>query len=150
MRTVAAIGACALALVGGCSRPATSSPALRTAGPGVTGREVRYNAVLALSHRGSERVKEDGVWDVLLEMLDEDQQLRNYTPKTSDGRAGPDETAARTTVLSALQAVQELHQKRPRLDLTGLREPIDKLTRSPNATVSVRARQAQQALFPSS
>lgn len=149
MRIVAVIGMCALGLAAsGCSRPAASAPALRTAGPGVTGREVRYNAVLALAHRGSPRIKEDGVWDVLLEMLDEDEQLQNYTPRTGDGRAVPDETAARTTVLSALQAVQELHRKRPEVDLSGLREPIDKLTHSPNATVGVRARQAQQTLFP--
>jgi hypothetical protein len=145
MRHALLIGTCVLVMAG-CSRPAASTAALRTAGPGVTGREVRYNAVLALAHRGSERVKDDGVWDVLLEMLDEDQQLRNYTPRT--GPAVPDETAARTTVLSALHAVQELHTKRPKLDLSDLRDPIDKLAQSPNAVVSVRAKQAQQALFP--
>jgi hypothetical protein len=150
MRTVAAIGVLGIGFVAaGCSRPAELAPALRTAGPNVTGREVRYNAVLALAHRGSLRIKDDGVWDVLLEMLDEDQQLQNYTPRTGEGRGVPDETAARTTVISGLQAVQELHRKQPQLDLSGLKQPIDKLTHSPNATVSVQARQAMDVLFPS-
>src|SRR3954470_17159262 len=146
MRTATVIGV-GLALAAGCSRPAATAPALRSAGPGVTGREVRYNAVLALAHRGSARVKEEPVWDVLLEMLDEDQQLANYTPRGGPGPAVPDETAARTTVLGALQAVRDLHQKQPELDLSGLREPIEKLTHSSNALVAAKAKEAQQALF---
>jgi hypothetical protein len=128
----------------GCSRPTESTAALRNAGPNVTGREVRYNAVLALAHRGSPRIKE--VWDVLLEMLDEDQQLKNYTPR--DG-GPPDETAARTTVIGALQAVRDLHEKEPKMDLSALKGPIEKLTHSPNGTVSVQAKQTMLAIFPS-
>jgi hypothetical protein len=148
MRVVTAIGILAIGLTTGCSRPAESAPALRSGGPNVPGREVRYNAVLALAHRGSPRIKEEGVWDVLLEMLDEDQQLQNYTPRTGNSRGVADETAARTTVISGLEAVQELHRKLPQLELSGLREPIEKLSHSSNATVSVQARRTLEALFP--
>jgi hypothetical protein len=145
MRTIAIIGVfCVTA--GGCSRPTEAPAALRSAGPGVTGREVRYNAVLALAHRGSPRITE--VWDVLLEMLDEDQQLQNYTPRSGDGRGVPDETAARTTVIGALQAVRDLHEKQPKMDLSALKAPIEKLTQSANGTVSVQAKQAILAVFP--
>jgi len=100
-----------------------------------------------LAHRGSVRIMDDGVWDVLLEMLDENEQLRNYTPRNG---GPPDETAARTTVISALQAVRELHAKEPKMDLSKLKEPVEKLTHSPNATVSVQAKQTMLALYPQS
>jgi hypothetical protein len=148
MRIATAIGVLVIGMAAGCSRPAESTSALRSDGRNVTGREVRYNAVLALAHRGSPRIKDDGVWDVLLDMLDENQQLANYTPRTGKARGVADETAARTTVISGLQAVQELHRKQSQLDLSGLKEPIEKLTHSSNATVSVHARQALAALFP--
>jgi hypothetical protein len=149
MRTTAILGICVIALLAAaCSHTAEPAPALRSAGPSVTGREVRYNAVLALAHRGSKRLQDAGVWDVLLEMLDENEQLQNYTPRSETGKGVPDETAARTTVISALQAVEEFHRKEPKTDLSGLKEPIEKLTRSSNATVSVQARQAMDILFP--
>ncbi|HEY1378675.1 MAG TPA: hypothetical protein VGF55_17885 [Gemmataceae bacterium] len=131
----------------GCQRPAAPAPA--PAGPkSPAGWEVRYNAALALARRGSPHVKDAEVWDTLLEMLDEDQQLKNIPTKLIDDRMVPDETDARRTVIGALQAVQELHRKRPEVDVSGLREPIDKLTRSPNATVAVQAKQALLVLFP--
>ena len=101
-------------------------------------REVRYNAALALARRGSPHVKDPEVWDMLLEMLDEEQQLRNLRTKTDDGREVTDETGARTTVIGALQAVQELHRKEPKMDLAGLKEPIEKLTTDSNPTVASR------------
>jgi hypothetical protein len=140
-----------LLLIGlvGCQRPV--APPTVAAGPkSPAGWEVRYNAALALARRGSPHVTDPAVWDTVLEMLDEDQQLRNFRTKLDDGREVADETGARTTVISALQAVQEFHRKQPQTDLAALREPIDKLTRSPNATVSVQARQAMLVLFPPS
>ena len=106
-----------------------------------------YNAVLALAYRGSSRIKDEGVWDVLLEMLDEGQQMQNYTPQTGNLRGVVDETAARTTVISGLQAAEELHRKQPQMDLSGLKASIEKLTQSPNATVSVHARRALERLI---
>jgi hypothetical protein len=136
-----------LLLAAGCQRPA-AQPTATTGPKSPAGWEVRYNATLALARRGSSHVKDPKAWDSLLEMLDEDQQLRNFRPKTENGRETVDDTGAYTTVISALQAVQELHRKQPHLDLSALKEPIDKLARSPNATVSVQARQATLTLYP--
>ena len=49
-------------------------------------------------------------------MLDEQQQMRNFTTRLSDGREVPDETAARLTVIGALKAVQSLHRADHSLD----------------------------------
>jgi len=66
----------------GCQRQATSAPP----GPkSPTGWQVRYNAAQALAHRGSPLVKDPAAWESLLEMLDEEQQLRNFT-QSRDGR----------------------------------------------------------------
>ncbi|HEX4589970.1 MAG TPA: hypothetical protein VH120_08585, partial [Gemmataceae bacterium] len=139
-----------LVLFTGCQRPG-APPASAVSGPASpAGWEIRYNAALALARRGSPHVKEPEVWDSLTEMLDEDQQLRNFHSKTDDGREVTDETGARTTVIGALQAVQELHRKQPQMDLSGLKEPIEKLTHGPNSTVAVQARQARLALFGAS
>jgi len=129
----------------GCQRPVAPAPA----GPkSPAGWEVRYNAALALARRGSPHVTDVEVWDSLLEMLDEDQQLKNIPTKLVDGREVPDETDARTTVIGALQAVQDLHRKQPQIDLSGLKGPIEKLTHSSNPTVALQAKQALLVLFP--
>ncbi|HTK76353.1 MAG TPA: hypothetical protein VL371_13905 [Gemmataceae bacterium] len=149
MRTaVLLLVACAF-LAGGCSRLRTSPPTPKPAGPSVEAREIRYNAVLALLYRGSPRVKDEGVWDVLTEMLDEGQQLQSFQTHGGDGPTIPDETGARMTVIGALRAVRELHKKRPEIDLSGLKPSLEKLKESNNATVRTEAGQAVQALFPS-
>jgi hypothetical protein len=149
MRTASlALIACVL-LAGGCARLSTSPSAPQSAGPSVEAREIRYNAVLALLYRGSPRVKDEGVWDVLIEMLDESQQLQTFQTHAGDGPTIPNETGARMTVIGALRAVRELHKKRPKIDLSGLRPPLEKLKASNNATVRTEAGQAFQALFPS-
>jgi hypothetical protein len=131
----------------GCQRPA--GPSSAPVGPkSPAGWEVRYNATLALVRRGSPHVTDPAVWDSLLEMLDEEQQLKNIPTKLVDDREVADEADARTTVIGALQALQEYHRKQPKVDLVGVKEPIEKLTHSPNATVSLQARQALLVLFP--
>src|SRR5438874_1630645 len=89
-----------------------------------SGWEIRYNAALALAHRGSAQILDPVAWESLVEMLDEEQQLRNFTTLLSDGREVPDETAARLTVIGALKAVQTLHRRKPELDLSKLAEPL--------------------------
>jgi hypothetical protein len=132
-------------LATGCQRPTAPPP---VSGPkSSTGWEVRYNAALALTRRGSPHVKDPEVWDTLLEMLDEDQQLRNFRTKTDDGRDIVDDNGARTAVIGALQAVQDLHRKQPQLDVSPLKAPIEKLTHSSNPTVTLQAKQALLALF---
>ena len=136
-----------LALAVGCQRPAGPAPV--PSGPqSPSGWQVRYNAVLSLARRGSPHVQDPEIWDTLREMLDEDQQLRNFRARLSDGREVPDQTAARLTVIDALRAVQELHRKQPTMDLSGLKEPITKLIHSPSIPVSTEAKQAELALFP--
>jgi len=136
-------------LLGGCARLKTAPSPPQSAGPSAEAREIRYNAVLALLHRGSPRVTDEGVWDVLTEMLDEGQQLQTFQTHAGDGPTVPDETGARMTVIGALRAVRELHRKRPEIDLSGLKGPLDRLKESSNATVRAEAGQAQQALFGS-
>lgn len=135
-----------LALAVGCQRPGAPLPSVPAGPRSVGGWEVRYNAVLSLARRGSPHVQDPDVWDVLKDMLDEDQQLRNFRIPLSGGREAPDEAAARLTVLGALRAVQELHRQQPAMDLSGLKGPIEKLTHSPAAPVSTEAKQTLLAL----
>jgi hypothetical protein len=137
-------------LTAGCSRLRTAPAPPQPAGPGVEAREIRYNAVLALLYRGSPHVKDEGVWDVLNEMLDESRQLQSFQTYAGDGPPIPNETGARMTVIGALRAVRELRKKRPEFDLSGLKAPLDKLKESKNAAVRTEAGLAAQALFPSS
>jgi hypothetical protein len=137
-----------LLALAGCTRPAVPAASGPAGAKSVTGWEIRDQAVLALVRRGSPHVKDPDIWDTLTDMLDEDQQLRNFRTRLSDGREVPDETAARMTVISALRAVQELHRKQPTMDLSGLKEPITKLIHSPSIPVSTEAKQAELALFP--
>lgn len=124
----------------GAAPQAVSGPA------SAPGWEVRYNATLALAHRGSDKIKDDRAWELLREMLDEEQQLRNFRLKLKSGAEVPDDGPARLTVISALQAVTELHRRRPDLELTGLNDRIAALALSKNVAVSTEARKTQQAL----
>ncbi|HLW64142.1 MAG TPA: hypothetical protein VKS79_02405 [Gemmataceae bacterium] len=127
-----------LAAVAGCNRGAAPQPV--TGNPSAPGWEIRYNATLALARRGSDEVKKnEQVWENLNEMLDEQQQLRNFRIKNKDGSEVSDEPAARMTVISALQAIDELHQRRPDMDLTGLLPAVEKLTSSSNVAVRTEA-----------
>jgi hypothetical protein len=127
-----------LAALAGCNRGAAPQPV--TGNPSAPGWEVRYNATLALARRGSDQVKKnEQVWENLNEMLDEEQQLRNFRIKSKDGSEVSDEPAARMTVISALQAIDELHQRRPDMDLSGLLPAIEKLTSSSNVAVRTEA-----------
>jgi len=148
MRIVWLLLAALLTVAAGCQPPAGPAPS-PTGARSVGGWEVRYQAVLSLARRGSPHVKDPGLWDVLAEMLDEDQQLRNFRVQLRDGREVPDEFAARTTVIGALRAVQELHRRQPAMDLSDLKGPIEKLTHSPAAPVSTEAKQTLLALRPS-
>jgi hypothetical protein len=107
---------------------------------------VRYNAALALAHRGSSAIQDPVPWESLLEMLDEQQQMRNFTTRLGDGREVPDETAARLTVIGALKAVQTLHRANHSLDLSALGEPIARLNQSGNAAVRTEAEKTRLTL----
>ncbi len=133
-----------LALALGCNRGA--KPASVSGSPSAPGWEVRYNAMVALARRGSDKIKEEHVWENLLEMLDEEQQMRNFRRTAKDGAPASDEAGARLTVITALQAVDELHRRRPELDLSGLNAALEKLTHSDNMAVSTEAKKTRQLL----
>jgi hypothetical protein len=65
-----------------------------------TGREIRYNATLALAVKGSDKVP----FDVLCEMLDEDRQLQNCWVELKNGQRVSDEAVARKFILNTLKA----------------------------------------------
>ena len=150
MRTALLVLVASAVLAGGCARLRTSPSLPQPGGPSVEAREIRYNAVLALLYRGSPHVKDEGVWEVLTEMLDENRQLQTFQTHAGDGPTLPDETGARLTVIGGLRAVREFHKQRPEIDLSGLKPSLEKLKQSSNATVRAEAGQAAQALFPSS
>lgn len=75
--------------------------------PSAPGWEVRYNAAATLARRGSDHTP----WKLIAEMLDEQQQLRNFRVRLENGRIVSDEAAARTTILTTLRAVADWHKK---------------------------------------
>jgi hypothetical protein len=135
----------AILFAAGC-RSGADAPA-QAASKSPAGWEIRYNAALALAHRGSAEARDPHVWDMILEMLDEPQQMSNFTTKKSDGREVPDETAARLTVIGALKAVQALFQKQPSFDFSSLAEPLARLEKSANVPVSAEAKATRLTLF---
>jgi hypothetical protein len=105
--------------------------------------QVCYNATAALARRGSDRVQPA----VLAEMLDEAQLLKTFHVKPPQGGPEvPDELAARATMLSALQALVELGQKQPTLDLSAVKPAVERLTGHPLPNIREHAQKAQQAL----
>ena len=129
-----------------------SAPSVVSGPPSSPGWEVRYNAAAALARRGSDKVLSEGVRDTLLEMLDEEQQLRNFPVKDEKGvvrkdaedRTTPDAAAAQLTVVSTLRALTELHRRRPELDLAPFKSAVDRLTQSKSLAVSTEAKKAEQ------
>ena len=109
------------------------------------GWEVRYNASIALARRGSPSVLEDPVKESILEMLDEDQQMRNFR-HTVNGKEISDPGKAQLTVIAAVQAIAELHRRKPKMDLSPFKQAIDKLSVSVNIAVSPEGRKTQQLL----
>jgi hypothetical protein len=132
---------------GGCQKPPELAPPDTATGGGSSVQlEIRYNAVRALAHRGSDALKDPDRLAVLGEMLDEEQQLRNFRLKLKNGQEVPDHSEARATVESALKAIVELHRKRPDIDLSALHPAIDKLTRSSNEVLKQEAVRTKKLL----
>jgi hypothetical protein len=106
------------------------------------GLKVRYNATVALARRGSPKVR----LAMLKEMLDESAQLENFRRKQSNGKEVADEALARQTVVTTLQAIAELHRKVPQLDLSELRQAIDRLADSDNVLIRTEVKNTQNIL----
>jgi hypothetical protein len=124
-----------------CNRAA---PPAAVSGPQSSpGWLVRYNAAAALARRGSDKAVEEPVRGTLLDMLDEDQQMRNNR-ETKDGKEVTDIATAQLTVVTTLKALTELHHRRPELDLAPFKPAVDKLKSSPSLAVSTEAKKAEQ------
>lgn len=118
--------------------------------PSAPGWEVRYNAATTLARRGSDKVP----WQIMREMLDEKQQMRNYRVRNADGRDIYDEAAARLNMVSALRAIAAWHDKRKAEGKTDtpaeLREVyavVDNLAASPIAELKLQAEKARATFF---
>ncbi len=122
-----------------------SAPAVVTGPQSPPGWEVRYNAAIALARRGSPTVLEDAVKESILEMLDEDQQMRNFRT-TVNGKEVTDAAKAQLTVITAVQALADLHARKADLDLSAFKPAIDKLVNSPNLAVNTEAKKTQLLL----
>lgn len=114
----------------GCSPPA--APPVVSGSASGDGWDVRYNAVLALARRGSPKLNDTVVQELFKEMLDEEQQMRNFRTKLKDGKEVSDAVAARTAVLGAVKALDDYKTKVPTTDLSMYRPALEKLTSSPN------------------
>lgn len=126
-----------LLVAAGC-RPAP--PPVADGPPSGPGWEVRYNAVLALAQRGSDQFLDPIVQDLVKEMLDEEQQLRNFRTRLKSGEEAGNPQAARMAVLGSLHAIGGYHGKKPAADLSGLHPAIQKLTDSANPVLAKEAR----------
>jgi hypothetical protein len=110
--------------------------------PDSQGWEVRYNAALALAHRGSP----DLPFGVFCQMLDEGLQMRNFQG-TEDGKSFVDEQAARRTVLNALKGLTDWHKHKDAVEKVGKDNPelqrvyaaVDRLTHSENSVLKEEA-----------
>jgi hypothetical protein len=107
------------------------------------GFRVQANATLALARRGSPQVR----LGLLEEMLDEDRLRGLFVLRDrKTGQEQPDESLVVNTLIGSLKAVAELHRKRPEMDLSGLRKPIDALAQNPNKAVQSEAERTQLSL----
>jgi hypothetical protein len=117
--------------------------------PSAEGWMIRYNAAGTLARRGSAAVP----WDILLEMLDEHRQLRNFRVQLQDGQMVSDEGAARLTIVSALRAVGDWHKKqkaRPSnvpSELANVYAAVDKLANHPIMEIKTQAENARLSFF---
>lgn len=133
-------------IAAGCARP--SAPAVNgpASGPGWA---IRYNAALALANRGSDAVTNDPVvQDLLKEMLDYNQQLRNSRVEARPGVEVANPAEAGVTVAGAIHALAEFHRQKPQADLTPFRPTLDKLASGPERTLAREAKSLVDAIWP--
>jgi hypothetical protein len=114
------------------SRAVTKTPGLR----------VRFNAAVALARRGSPKVN----LFLLKDMLDPAYLQNELRVRPKAGPDQPDPASASQTLVTALQAVAELHRRRPETDLSDLRPAIDALAADPNPVLREEAEKTRQAL----
>jgi hypothetical protein len=101
------------------------------------GWAIRYNATGALARRGSDHVMKK--MDEFKEMLDEEKQRQNFRIVLKGGQQTVNEVGAYRVVSQTLEAVEELHRRRPEIDLTPLHAAIEKLAESSNPALRTAA-----------
>jgi hypothetical protein len=134
---------CLLPAISGCG---SATPPPSVSGPkSGDGWEIRYTAALSLVRRGSDKLKDPVVQDLVLEMLDEQQQLRN-SRRTVKDREVTDLAMASETVFYALDALAEFHRQDRAFDLVPFKPAMDKLAESTNATIAKKAKAVREEL----
>jgi hypothetical protein len=110
----------------------------------VPGLKIRYNATVALARRGSDKAR----LGVLQEMLDEPLQRQHFIVKKKGGKEEPDEATVQVTLSTALEALADLHRKKPERDLSKLYPAIEALAQSKNLAVRGEAERTLKTLSP--
>ena len=110
----------------------TKTPGLRT----------RMNAVLALAHRGSAKVR----LGLLQQMLDESYLSENFLVQGKGGAQTPDQPTIDQIIDAALKALLRLHERQPKLDLSSFKPALDTLAKNGNIAIRTEAAQVQQEL----
>jgi hypothetical protein len=105
------------------------------------GRQVCYNATVALARRGSSKTR----LGMLAEMLDENELREVFRIQPKNGGDEPEEAAVVQTLIAALQAIAEMHKQNATLVNESLRDAVKKLTSNPNAAVANEAKKTQLA-----
>jgi hypothetical protein len=145
------LGALVVGLVVWLRWPGANAPAEPPADvkPSDKGWQIRYNATLALLVKGSKHLP----FKEVLEMLDENKQLKNFRVKLKSGQEVADESGARKTILNALKAITEWHNKTgktggsPGKNWQKVYSAIKDLAEnSPNAVVRKEALRTEQSL----
>ncbi len=110
----------------------TKTPGLRT----------RFNAVLALAHRGSAKVR----LGILQQMLDEAYLQENFLVEGKGGAQTPDQPTINQIIDAALKALLKLHERQPTLDLSSFKPALDMLAKNGNIAIRTEAVNVRQAL----
>ena len=118
--------------------------------PSAPGWQIRYNAAVALARRGSAKTP----WPLLLEMLDEDRQQRNFQITLKNGKTIANEEEAQHAVRNALSAIAEWHKKQdaaapPSIpaDLQAVYSQVDRLAQGGNTVLRVQADRTRKNFF---
>ncbi len=106
------------------------------------GLRIRFNAALALAHRGSPKVR----LGILQQMLDEPELRANFLIERPGGVQTPDEPVIAQIMEFALKAFVQLHKRQPKMDLTSFAPTLDTLAKNGNIAIRTEANLAQQAL----
>ncbi len=109
----------------------------------VNDKQIRFNAALSLAHRGSSRVVD--CLDLFHEMLDR-EKLVHFWEKAELGQAETPEIATRDTIYVALRALNRLRKENVRVDLSGLRSAVDRLTEDSYEPIRTQAEDLKKQL----